>query len=43
MEKPIHISNVALVHKNEVTRVGFRVVGGKRVRWSQRHDEAIDD
>lgn len=43
MEKPIHLSNVALVHKNEVTRVGFRVVDGKRVRWSQRHDEAIDD
>jgi large subunit ribosomal protein L24 len=42
MEKPIHISNVALIHKNEPTRVGFRIVDGKKVRWSQKHDEAID-
>jgi hypothetical protein len=33
---------VALVHKGERTRVGFRVVGGKKVRWSKKHDEAID-
>jgi len=41
-ENPIHISNVALVHKGERTRVRFRSVGDKKVRWSVRHDEAID-
>jgi large subunit ribosomal protein L24 len=41
-ENPLHISNVALVHKGERTRVRFRVVDGKKVRWSVRHDEAID-
>ena len=38
----MHLSNVALVHKGEKTRVAFRVVDGKKVRWSVRHDEAID-
>jgi len=41
-EAPIHVSNVMLVHKGETTRVGFREVGGKKVRWSHKHDEAID-
>ncbi len=41
-EAPIHLSNVALVHKGKTTRVGFRVVNGRKVRWSRRHDEAID-
>jgi large subunit ribosomal protein L24 len=42
-EAPIHLSNVALVHKGERTRVGFRVVEGKKLRWSRKHDEAIDE
>ena len=42
-ENPIAISNVMLLHKGERTRVGFREIdGGKKVRWSLRHDEAID-
>jgi large subunit ribosomal protein L24 len=41
-EAPVHLSNVALVHKGERTKVGFRARGGKRVRWSKEHDEAID-
>jgi large subunit ribosomal protein L24 len=41
-EAPLPISNVALIHKDERTRVGFRVVDGNRVRWSRKHDEAID-
>ncbi len=41
-EAPIHLSNVALVHKGQRTRVRFREVGGKKVRWSVKHDEAID-
>ena len=39
---PIQASNVSLVHKGERTRVGFRVVDGQKVRWSRKHDEAID-
>ena len=41
-EAPISVSNVALVHKGERVRVGFREVDGKKVRWSRKHDEAID-
>ena len=41
-EMPIHVSNVALVHKGEKTRVAFRVVDGRKLRWSKKHDEAID-
>ena len=41
-EAALHVSNVALVHKGERTRVGFKVVDGKKVRWSKKHDEAID-
>ena len=41
-EQAIDLSNVMLVHKGDRTRVGIREVGGKRVRWSLRHDEAID-
>jgi large subunit ribosomal protein L24 len=41
-EAPIHASNVALVHDGERTRVGVRLVDGERVRWSKKHDEAID-
>jgi len=41
-EAPLHVSNVALVHKGEPTRVAFRTVNGKKTRWSVRHDEAID-
>jgi large subunit ribosomal protein L24 len=39
---PIDMSNVALVHKGDAVRVGFRVVDGKKLRWSRKHDEAID-
>jgi large subunit ribosomal protein L24 len=41
-EAPIHLSNVALVHNGERTRVAFRVVDGKKVRWSKKQNEAID-
>ncbi|HTO55649.1 MAG TPA: 50S ribosomal protein L24 [Myxococcota bacterium] len=41
-EASIHLSNVALVHKGETTRVRYRVVDGKKLRWSVKHDEAID-
>ncbi|HTO69529.1 MAG TPA: 50S ribosomal protein L24 [Myxococcota bacterium] len=41
-EAPLHLSNVALVHKGEKTRVAFRTVDGEKRRWSVKHDEAID-
>jgi large subunit ribosomal protein L24 len=41
-EGPVHLSNVALVHKGETTRVQFRTVDGVKRRWSVKHDEAID-
>ena len=41
-EASIHASNVALVHKGEKTRVAFRMVDGRKLRWSKKHDEAID-
>ena len=41
-ERAIHLSNVALVHNGETTRVGFRNVKDQKVRWSRKHDEAID-
>jgi large subunit ribosomal protein L24 len=41
-EAPLHVSNVALIHKGEKTRVGFKVVDGRKVRWSKKRDEAID-
>ena len=41
-EAPLHLSNVALVHNGERTRVAFREVDGKKVRWSVKHNEAID-
>ncbi|HTO05726.1 MAG TPA: 50S ribosomal protein L24 [Myxococcota bacterium] len=41
-EVPVHLSNVALVHKGETTRVQFRTVDGVKLRWSVKHDEAID-
>jgi large subunit ribosomal protein L24 len=42
-EAPVQISNVAVLHNGEPTRVGFRMLDGKRVRWSKAHGEAIDD
>jgi large subunit ribosomal protein L24 len=41
-EASLHVSNVALIHKGEKTRVAFRVIDGKKLRWSKKHDEAID-
>ncbi len=41
-EAPLDLSNVMLVHKGERTRVAFRTVGERKLRWSKRHDEAID-
>lgn len=41
-ERAIDVSKVMLVHKGDRTRVAMREIAGKRVRWSVKHDEAID-
>jgi large subunit ribosomal protein L24 len=42
-ELPIHLSNIALTDANgQATRVGFKVVGERKVRFSKRTGETID-
>jgi len=43
-ENPIHASNVALVDPKESkpTRVGFKVIDGRKVRFARRSGEIID-
>ena len=41
-EGPIHISNVMLVVKGQVTRVGFKVEDGKKVRIAKKTGNVID-
>ena len=41
-EGPIHISNVMYVHKGQVTRIGFHIADGKKVRYAKSANEAID-
>jgi large subunit ribosomal protein L24 len=40
-EAPIHISNLMLVEKGDTTRVGFRIEGDKKVRFSKKSKEII--
>ena len=41
-EAPIDISNVMYVHKGEPTRIGFKVVDGKKVRVAKKTGDVID-
>ncbi len=40
-EASIHISNLMLLENGEVTKVGYRIEGGKKVRFSKKSDKAI--
>ena len=40
-EAPLHMSNVALVENGEAVRVGYRVEGDKKVRFSKKSEKAI--
>ncbi|MFL0072386.1 50S ribosomal protein L24 [Tenacibaculum maritimum] len=40
-EAPIHVSNLALVENGEAVRVGYRIEGDKKVRFSKKSDKAI--
>ena len=41
-EAPIDISNVMLVYKGKATRVGFKMDGGKKVRYAKATGDVID-
>ncbi len=42
-EAPIHLSNIAIVDKDgKPTRVGFKIVGDRKVRISKRSGAEID-
>lgn len=40
-EAPIHISNLMLLEKGETTKVGYRIEGDKKVRFSKKSKEII--
>lgn len=40
-EAPIHISNLMLVENGEPTRVGYKIEGDKKVRFSKKSKEII--
>ena len=40
-EAPIHVSNLMLLEKGETTKVGYRMVGDKKVRFSKKSKEII--
>ena len=40
-EASIHISNLMLLENGEVTKVGYRIEGEKKVRFSKKSDKAI--
>ena len=41
-EAPIDISNVMYIHKGKPTRVGFKFVDGKKVRFAKSTGDVID-
>jgi large subunit ribosomal protein L24 len=40
-EAPIHISNLMLVENGKTTRVGYKIEGEKKVRFSKKSKEII--
>ena len=40
-EASIHISNLMLVENGVATKVGFRIEGDKKIRFSKKSDKAI--
>lgn len=41
VEAPIHVSNVALVSKNVVSKVGYQIKDGKKVRVAKKTGEVL--
>lgn len=41
LEKPIHVSNVMLLEGDKTTRVGYKIVDGKKHRVAKKSGEVI--
>jgi len=41
VEAPIHVSNVALVSKGNVSKIGYKMENGKKVRYAKKTGEAL--
>ena len=41
VEAPIHVSNVALVSKGSVSKVGYKMENGKKVRYAKKTVEVL--
>lgn len=41
IEAPIHVSNVQLVSKDKVSRVGYRIENGKKIRYAKKTGEVL--
>ncbi|MBQ0071775.1 MAG: 50S ribosomal protein L24 [Spirochaetales bacterium] len=41
VEAPIHVSNVALVSKGGVSKIGYKMEDGKKVRYAKKTGEAL--
>ncbi len=41
-EGPIDASNVMYLHKGDVTRIGFKMDGDKKVRYAKKTGDVID-
>ena len=41
-EAPVDISNVMYIYKGKPTRVGFKIVDGKKVRFAKSTGDVID-
>ncbi|MDR1494834.1 MAG: 50S ribosomal protein L24 [Rickettsiales bacterium] len=42
-EKPLHVSNVALVDNGKAARIGFRMEDGKKFRVFKRSQHRVDE
>ena len=41
VEAPIHVSNVALVSNGSVSKVGYKMENGKKVRYAKKTGEVL--
>ena len=41
VEAAIHVSNVALVSKGSVSKVGYKMENGKKVRYAKKTGEVL--
>lgn len=41
VEAPIHVSNVALISKGEVSKIGYKMENGKKVRYAKKTGEVL--